>query len=103
MCSPTLRLLPRLSAARARYLAMTDRTGRVFAARTLLHKVLRILATDHLELVITMGERGPGHEDGPGPAARLRHRAGHGGVVTRILAWLTGWDDPTCRTIASLM
>ena len=22
---------------------------------------------------------------------------------TRIVNWLTGWDDPTCRTIASLM
>jgi hypothetical protein len=26
-----------------------------------------------------------------------------GAYDLRIVAWLTGWDDPTCRTIASLM
>jgi len=26
-----------------------------------------------------------------------------GAYDRRIVAWLTGWDDPTCRTIASLM
>ena len=26
-----------------------------------------------------------------------------GAYDCRIIAWLTGWDDPTCRTIASLM
>lgn len=26
-----------------------------------------------------------------------------GAYDTQIVNWLTGWDDPTCRTIASLM
>jgi hypothetical protein len=26
-----------------------------------------------------------------------------GAYDTQIVTWLTGWDDPTCRTIASLM
>jgi hypothetical protein len=26
-----------------------------------------------------------------------------GAYDRRIIAWLIGWDDPTCRTIASLM
>ena len=28
---------------------------------------------------------------------------GTGAYDRRIVAWLTGWDDTTCRTIASLM
>jgi hypothetical protein len=26
-----------------------------------------------------------------------------GAYDERMIAWLVGWDDPTCRTIASLM
>ena len=34
-----------------------------------------------------------------------RHPGGRraGAYDTQIVNWLTGWDDPTCRTIASLM
>ena len=68
---------------------MLDRPARQMARR--LDETDQIVGT--LRTISGAWTRRTVAETGIPPAYRNR----------RIIAWLTGWDDPTCRTVASVM